>query len=1424
MLIRAGGGTSGAKLAHYLETGEMQGREKNRDELDHRIWLEGKLERTADIIDSIDRDGEKFMHFSLGFYEDHLPPETLQDIASDFKSFISAAYGVNELNFYAEAHIPKIQSYKDRNDKPVFRKPHIHFIVPTVNMVTGERANPFEMMTTQYGTKVSTWEMLKAFQEQTNHKYGLASPEDHKRQTLNSEMEAIASHQNKVDSPNFDGIKTKQHLLAIQERMIAERIETPEAFRAMLKTMGAVKDAKSKEFGPYLKVKLPGEAKHVRLDYYQFSKEFISLPTEEKRQLIEESRDRQAMFKRQEAGQGSATPEAIAKTLAMWPQRAREVRYLDMNTKFYKETYSKATPEQQRQILDEMEWRNFTLLKADHGYDHRTGTLTLNSSTTRSNDHAKDFADFDKFDRYAPRPDAAARRERLRELRGLDVVHEADELDLLLPGDASGHLEHAEADLDFSVRRGGNGRGGISLFPESGTEIAREAISDAALARMAAYHDALDAARAETPTDQRLSKVYGRTLDQIQEADAAGQRIIADPSLAVAGLTFSQSTFTPKELEAFLVRNTADHQQYNSALAGVMGYPDLVTRTNEAGQTVFTTAQIVKIEADLVERAEKMASHKCAAISADRQQGLIDSMTMNEGQEAAFKLLCSRDQLAVVNGSAGTGKSYILGAMRQAYEEQGYKVYGAILQGKTAEDLERDSGIKSQTMHSFLAQIERGEIKLNSKSVVVIDEAGMIASAHMEKVLGHVQKAGARIRLVGDAKQLAAVEYGRAFKEVSARAQVASLTQIQRQKQQWQREASERFSEHDIGAGLTAYAERGHVHQSDKQGAAQNAIVEEWAAAQQANPHQSMLVLVATNAERMAMNNKMRETLKDSGKLWDGIIVATANGYREFATGDRVMFGKNDRTLGTKNGTTGSIEEIKGRVLIVRTDDGRQITLDTANLAKPAKGPADIRADRSTAAEPLHLDYSYAVTVHKSQGMTVDRAWLLANPIMAAENVLVGCTRHRHELAVHYSKEHFSDLAALVKRLGHAGRKEFTFDPSRPEWDAARQQNSVIGQVVADYAAEKYIAHVSTRANFKELRDRLNADRVLDHVVKSHGVVAERYSITKDPEGRDRIQCGKQLLSVSDFLTKEMHLDFKAEALPIMKEAYARQNEGAYMALRDAGPQPIQRATPSPLWDKFTVYRAEQADANKQASAALKTEKAAARAAAKEAGLVTKIRIKASTKPAELRAKLNAHQAAQRAASKALTAEFKAKQTALASQFKKPQPEQYKDFLETEGKAGNVVAVAEFRRISLTSTDRERLAALTAEKRQAMQEDTAQARAAKEAAAAKRAAEKAAAAQQTAPETTTAETSVEKSPALETPAGKRTAQEVAIEKESTPERPAVEVAGQETAQAEKEAAALIEKMEAEQKAHELEMQQLEKQISLAKSRGQGLGR
>ena len=126
------------------------------------------------------------------------------------------------------------------------------------------------------------------------------------------------------------------------------------------------------------------------------------------------------------------------------------------------------------------------------------------------------------------------------------------------------------------------------------------------------------------------------------------------------------------------------------------------------------------------------------------------------------------------NGAAGTGKSYVLAAAREALEADGLRVIGAALQGKTADDMQRDAGITSRTLHSLFSGVERGTITLDAKTVLVIDEAGMVGSRQMEKLLGHAQAAGARVRLVGDAWQLHAVDAGDAFRAVSREAAAAN--------------------------------------------------------------------------------------------------------------------------------------------------------------------------------------------------------------------------------------------------------------------------------------------------------------------------------------------------------------------------------------------------------------------------------------------------------------------------------------------------------------------------------------------------------------------------------------------------------------------------------------------------------------------------
>lgn len=142
MLIRIGGGVDG--IQDYLEKGKKAGREFTREDLDERVFLAGDLSLTNSIIQSMDTDGEKYLHVTLGFGEDFVDAATLQKVANDFQQFAFSAYTKDEYSFYAEAHLPKIKSYVDKaTGKEVFRKPHIHIVIPKTNLITGKTLDPF---------------------------------------------------------------------------------------------------------------------------------------------------------------------------------------------------------------------------------------------------------------------------------------------------------------------------------------------------------------------------------------------------------------------------------------------------------------------------------------------------------------------------------------------------------------------------------------------------------------------------------------------------------------------------------------------------------------------------------------------------------------------------------------------------------------------------------------------------------------------------------------------------------------------------------------------------------------------------------------------------------------------------------------------------------------------------------------------------------------------------------------------------------------------------------------------------------------------------------------------------------------------------------------------------------------------------------
>ncbi|NNG57127.1 Ti-type conjugative transfer relaxase TraA [Sphingomonas paucimobilis] len=515
-----------------------------------------------------------------------------------------------------------------------------------------------------------------------------------------------------------------------------------------------------------------------------------------------------------------------------------------------------------------------------------------------------------------------------------------------------------------------------------------------------------------------------RIEDHTRIARDNGDKIIANPSVALDAITRQQATFTTRDLAVFAFRHSDGKEQFDQVMGAVRASPELVALGRDGrDQERFTSRDMIAVEARLERAGDELAGraghgvadrHRDAAIGAAEGRGIV----LSGEQRDAFDHITDGRGLASVIGYAGTGKSAMLGVAREAWEREGYQVRGAALSGIAAENLDGGSGIQSRTIASLEHAWGQGREQLGPRDVLVVDEAGMIGSRQMERVLSQARDAGAKVVMVGDPEQLQAIEAGAAFRSVTERHGAAEITEIRRQREDWQRDATRALATGRTGEAIHAYDSKGMVHAADTREQARGELIDGWDRQRQAEPDKSRVILTHTNAEVRALNEEARGRLRATGDLGGDVAFSADRGARDFARGDRLMFLRNERSLGVKNGTLGTIEQVSGEGMKVRLDSGAHVAFDAKDYAA--------------------VDHGYAATFHKAQGVTVDRAHVLATPGMDRHSAYVGMSRHRDNVQLHYGRDDFADQRQLVRALSRDRGKDMAGDYARPEQDQAR--------------------------------------------------------------------------------------------------------------------------------------------------------------------------------------------------------------------------------------------------------------------------------------------------------------------------------------------------------------------------------------------------
>ncbi|MDM7928850.1 MAG: Ti-type conjugative transfer relaxase TraA [Blastomonas fulva] len=508
-----------------------------------------------------------------------------------------------------------------------------------------------------------------------------------------------------------------------------------------------------------------------------------------------------------------------------------------------------------------------------------------------------------------------------------------------------------------------------------------------------------------------------RLAEHADIARANGEKIVADPNIALNAITHQQATFTTRDLAMFAHRHSADKEQFDAVMSTVMNAPELVALGKDGkGNDRFTSRDMLETEQRLERSTIRLEARRSHAVpDRYREMALASAkargMDLSAEQRGALEHVTSAKGVSNVIGYAGTGKSAMLGVAREAWVRAGYTVQGAALSGIAAEGLEHGSRIPSRTLASLEHQWGQGRELLTSKHVLVIDEAGMLGTRQMERVVSHAQQQGAKVVMVGDPQQLQAIEAGATFRAAAERHGAVEIASIRRQQIDWQREATRELATGRTGEALGRYEQSGNIHVAETREAARAALVDAWDRDRQAKPDASRIILTHTNDEVRALNEAAREKARASGDLGEDVALKVERGARQFADGDRVMFLKNERSLGVKNGSLGTVESVSALRMSVKLDDGKAVAFDLKEYA--------------------HLDHGYAATIHKAQGMTVDQVKLLATPGMDSHGAYVALSRHRSQVDLHYGKDDFADRKALTRTLSRERGKDMASDYAR---------------------------------------------------------------------------------------------------------------------------------------------------------------------------------------------------------------------------------------------------------------------------------------------------------------------------------------------------------------------------------------------------------
>ncbi len=483
-----------------------------------------------------------------------------------------------------------------------------------------------------------------------------------------------------------------------------------------------------------------------------------------------------------------------------------------------------------------------------------------------------------------------------------------------------------------------------------------------------------------------------RAIEVLEESASTWSRAEATEVLSTLldHRAFAGAAALQAELEVAVDALVSDRQVLVLSTPSLVEFPEELVRSDglaahlRHGGLRYSTARTLAREAEVLEAAAAGASAGLAMVHPARIEQRARAAGLGPDQLAGLRRVCgSGEAICCVVGPAGAGKSRMLGVARAAFEEAGHRVIGVAPSAMAAEVLQAEAGIACETLARLLLELQMGSRQLRARDVVVLDEASMTRSADLAELVRYSTGAGAKLVLVGDPAQLGAVGAGGLFRTLAHDTRAVELDTLRRFREPWEAHALLRLRAKD-SAVIATYDERGRITHAGAEDAVEAALAR-WAECRAQG--KAVLVMAGDHDTVDALVLRARAALVALGQVESGGVRA---GRHLVGVGDEVVTLRNDRHLRTDSGEW--VRNGDRWRVVARFEDGSlelAHCLDHGSLRLPAPYVRE------------HVALGYALTVHKAQGVTVDKAVVVVNSKMSAEQLYVAMSRGReHNQAI----------------------------------------------------------------------------------------------------------------------------------------------------------------------------------------------------------------------------------------------------------------------------------------------------------------------------------------------------------------------------------------------------------------------------------------